>query len=417
MKKTLISLTLLTVLVLVSLKLFAALLTYQALEAVRTKYAEDVAFTYSWLSSDLTGSIEIKDLHLTSFILKRTIDAESATIYFDNIIQLFYGLIDLKEGKWQSVRRIVLSPARAAIEGRDPELWLAAEIDPLFGQALALYGCGKHSRVGVEELNGMGIDSLTGALDVHFVSPTKVELNLDSNQLGRWSLSLEKTADQDFTLSAVGQWVLQRVELSYVESGYFRRLSNFCSAQTQVDREEFARDAARHWRLAMARAGVLMGAEIEQAYAKFLALGGQLNLTLAPEKALTVGGLKSVRNENLAKLLGVQINLNGDVIKDPQIYWSKSAPKVERKAPELKKSTENKAQALTKQWTELALVPENLASHIGYPLRITTLDGKDTEARLLAVTERGLEVARRVQGGEVSYFVKHEDIIRLEVYR
>lgn len=416
MKKKLISLVLLTALTLVGLKLFGALLTYQALESLRAKHGEDVALNYGWLATDLMGSVEVSDLHLTSFKLKRSLDVKSATFYFDNIVELFYGLFELKEGNWQRVRRIVLAPAEVSIEGRDLEQWLADDVDPLFDKPLALYACGPHTRVGAEELHAMGIDSLTGALDLTFISPTQVELNIDTDLLGRWSMQFEKTADQNFALTGIRDWLVQRFELSYVESGYFRRLSNFCSAVSSVDRQQFAKEASRQWRLGVARSGLLLGAELEHSYAKFLALGGQINLTLAPAKAVKLGDLAAPTNENLAKLTGLQLSLNGDPIKDPQIYWQRKEPKVAAKTV-TKPQTNEKKKVREKQWTELALVPENLPPHIGYPLRIGTLDGKITETRLQEVKTNGLQVARRVQGGEASYFVKFEEITRLEVYR
>lgn len=416
MKKKLVSLVLLTGLTLLGLKLFGALMTYQALESLRDRYGEDLALNYGWLATDLMGSIEISDLHLTSFKLKRSLDVKSATFHFDNLVDLFWGLYELKEGNWQRVRRIVLVPATVSMEGRDPEQWLAETIDPLFDRPLALYACGPHARVGPEELTAMGIKTLTGTFDLHFISRTEVELNLDTDLLGRWSMQVEKTPEQNFALTNIRDWRFQRFELSYVESGYFRRLSNFCSAITQVDRQQFAREASRQWRIGVARAGLLLGAELEQTYARFLTLGGQLNLALTPAQPLRVGDLVAAGNQNLAKLAGLQLSLNGDAVKDPQIFWQRKETKAAVKPTPAPRQVEKRAQR-EKQWTELALVPENLPPHVGYPLRIGTLDGKTTEARLLEVKTNGLQVARRVQGGEASYFVRFEEVTRLEVYR
>jgi hypothetical protein len=419
MKKLLLPLLVLLGLTYLGLKGAAMFFTKQAVEVLREKNVEDVALSYDWVSVGLDGVIELSGVRLTLFKLKRAMAIETVSISFDSIIDALYGMQEFADGNTGRLRRLMLVNASGSLSGRDPEQWLAQEVDPVFAVPLALYGCGEYSRVSPEVLQRMGIQQLVGTLDLQIIAPGQYLLDVETQQMGRWQISMTVQEGEPLQLLKPSEWLLRKFELSYIESGYFRRLSNFCSGLSGQEREAFAAQAARQWRLAMARYGILLGPELEHVYARFLALGGQLNLSLSPSLQTPLRALVTREQENLAERSGLALKLNGEDMESTQIFFQRVQTGVEQApstAPERKTEPEPSRDHV-KRWTEQSLMPENLQRHVGFPVRLSMLDGKQLEGRLLEIGQHELNISQRVGSGEISFAVSLDGIAGLAVYR
>jgi len=426
MKKTVLVVGFLLFVALIGSKAFVALFGYQSMEKYQDVARHEAAISYSWLSSELGGVLVIHDLVVTPYRLKRTIHIDRLRLYFEDYPRMLLGLLALKDGDWQSLKRIRFQGARAELEGRDLEEWLAMEFGREFSVPFGLYGCGDHARVDHQVLQNMGIESLHADLDLALdkgdgADRFSFSMGMNLHELGKLEshASLNLSTQEFSSLDALlNDLAIHSLQVTHVESGYFRRLSNYCGDLENQDRDMFAASSARRWQLAMSRNGLLPGNGFVSLYEDYLRLGGTMTLSMQTESALGLSDTVNLLGDNLVESLNIRASLNGQpvtlntLIVDATYFQARNAD------PEPQKKVEPlpvKEAPRIKRFEETSVEAVDL--YQGYRVRVTSLEGKTITGTLESIGEFAISVAQPVQGGQVSYQVRRDQIRLLEVWR
>ena len=413
MKKNLLRTLFLIVALILSSKAFIALIGYQAVESLRQVHGERFSTSYGWISSGFDGTLVYQEVVLTPYALKRPFSISEVRLEYGNYLSLLVHLIDLKSLSIKGLEAIVVDGIRAPLEGRDLDQWLATEYADELMVPLGLYACGNTPRVSNEHLKSMGILEFKSALSVIFPdelseSAYAFEVTADFHELGRMDLALALgQAPEPVSLE---NWPLHRLDLSYVDNGYFRRLSNLCEQQTGLARQDYAQSAALTWRQAMAEKGMVVSDSLLNTYFTFLSLGGALDFELKPSKPVTLSEIFTRYDEDLFAVHGATVALNEASIQQPELVLSRSYFDPESVKVELVQ--EPVQEAKSDDPVMLPLPMEELEGQLGRPLVVTLLSGKILEGVLHSSDEFKFELLPNVEKGigQIAYTVQRENV-------
>lgn len=427
MKKKIVIAVFLLVVSFLGAKAFVALLAYQTMEVLKQTVQKDISVSYNWISSSLDGSIVFHDVSITPFRLKRTFYVQQAELHYGSYINLLLALPELKAGSWEGIRRVVLNPVRIPFEGRDPEELLALDYGDKLAMPFKVYACGDRLRIKHSDLAQMGLSEIEGSLDIRLDTlpsedKTILSLAFDMSELGKLQLRSDWSSDSvasHFSNIKLENLLLQKLSVSHLEGGYFRRLSNYCSELSGTDREHFSADAARQWRRALTEIGVNMGSELEALYQAYLLRGGQLDLRFNPKKPFSVKDFERLLDQDLVAGFGLEAVLNGDTVSLGQVqldgsYFKPPEPKIELASDSQNKPYHQEAESVSPY---LPISQDDLDIYLGKNVRIKLKDNKQFQGELVSINEQKLEIAQLVGGGKVAYFLTREQIETIEVFR
>lgn len=357
------------------------------------------------------------------------------------------GHLVLHEARWQDFRLTQpLEIRRVTFDTRSPVSLLAALIDParlpaqwtlaLDGVALDLdptmlrnwvtatdsvgeeppalfqLACAQDPRqqLGAGDLIRMGISSLNGE---GFVRQGPAGLDAELNTLGTGSLELDwpgariRVQDREVAV-ADGAGPMR---LTVRDAGLMRRVSAYCAREAGVEPAQWAARAVNALEQGLEARGLVPSDQLRALYRQWLLEGGELTMELRPFEPLLgipvragqasdTGGNWSIRY-NEAEVPGAYLTRVEPV---PQIAPAVAVePVVPPEDPQVE-----------------AWFPEPLATAdqwIGRRVRVTLSNDNVVDGRLVSVSDRELEVARVVAGGEVAYPMLIRAITNFEVWR
>jgi len=427
MKKNIVIAVFLLVVTLFGTKAFVALFAYQTMESLKQTLQKDVSLTYSWISSSYDGAIVFHDLVVTPYRLKRTFYIEQAELQYDGYLGLLFGLPDLKDGHWRGLQRIIFEPVRIPFEGRNPEQLLALEYGDKFAVPFGVYACGDRSRMTHKDHRAMGLNEVEASLDIKLDnSPDSEELGLsvmlDLNALGKIQLeSRWATASMSshFSKLQLEHLVLKSLSLTHIENGYFRRLSNYCSALTGTGREHFSAESARQWRTTLSETGIDVGEGLESLYRDYLLQGGQANLSLKLADPFSTRDFESILDQDLIPRFGIKAALNGEPVAKLKLRLNGDHFRPPEPVIELTDNVK-RGQDLLEAGTLSRFIPlseSELDLHLGRQVRLKLKDGKQFQGELVSINEQKLEIAQLIGGGKVAYFLSRDKIEQIELRR
>ena len=201
---------------------------------------------------------------------------------------------------------------------------------------------------------------------------------------------------------------------THVENGYFRRLSNYCSDITKMNREEFSQLASESWQKNLNMIGFKPGEMVKQLYHDYLLQGGKLMVDLSPLKPFTLGSTESLLDKNLISYFGISASLNGvsanvsELVVDGAHF---------RPAPVTKAAVKERTldETSKKKFHQIPL--NELDQSLKKQVRIHMLDGKQYLGEVVLLGTKSLELSQILEGGSVSYSLQLSQIESLEVWR
>ncbi|KKN46403.1 hypothetical protein LCGC14_0673400 [marine sediment metagenome] len=292
--------------------------------------------------------------------------------------------------------------------------WVTA--DGATGQEeAALFGlpCAPDPRqqLGSGDLLRMGITRLAGEL-VLTQTPDRVHLELNSANTGsveiNWPGARINPASPEATLASSSQ----PLEVTLRDGGLMRRVAAYCAREAGVDPIQWAGRALNAFEARLKALGWLASDQLLALYRQWLLEGGEITASvLAGSEAL---GIPVRSNDEVADgTVAWSLKYNGAMV--PDVFLRKAepvAPEPPREALEPVVPRENPE--ITNWYTEDL---EQAATWMDRKVRVSLSNGNTVEGRLAAVTERELEVARKVAGGEVAYPIAVRAITAFEVWR
>lgn len=411
MKKNLLRIAFIIIALGATTKGYIMLTAYQIAEAIQMQRGDDVAIDYDWLSSDLKGRVTYQGLELRPYVLKRSFQVESVELNFGSYLNLLLALPKLKDGDLSGLKEISLDGIAANLEGRDLEQWLALEYGEAWLKPLGLYACGPKDRVDEEALSEMKIDEIRASARVSFSKgrPSDFKVEIDAQAFGRFNVGV---SDWSVTEAKPEQrtW-LERVsfsgfELTHVDGGYLRRLSNYCEAKVGLSREDYALAAADAWSRALQTAGMVVSPDWVSIYQEYMQFGGALSFKSLSDNPLNIAGVLRSYDSNLVETLDLAVELNGSPVSAESWVLSK----VHFDAPAKIEKEQKAIKPLEEQSEWQALILDDIDLMLGQEIQIEQINGKRLQGILSLVDEFELTLKQNVDGGELAYVVKREEI-------
>lgn len=423
MKKNILVALFLSVILFVGAKAFIALFSYQTAEKLKQSVEHEFAVTYSWISSELDGSIVFHDLSVTPYRLKRTFYIDRLRINYGSYLNLLLNLTNLAKGRHDGLESIAAQSITGELSGRDIEEWISLEYGDEFSKPLGVYACGNQTRASHDNLREMGIHEYqssftlkkTETIDLDAVG---LSLMLDRGALGETNLTTiweGASVPNELSQFKVEDLQLKALSLTHIDNGYFRRLSNFCSKHTQFDRTQFSQNASTQWQESMRLIGLEVSDGVKSLYSDYLLQGGQLKLKLAPTKSFAFNRFESLLDQDIISYFGVSAKLNGAAMPSSTLKVMGK----HFKPPVVVKVDENKEENLNLDLPKtgfLSIPLDELEQSAQKRVRVDMKDGKKYEGLVDAVNKQKIELSQQLAGGTVVYVLKREQIERVEMW-
>ena len=422
MKKNLFVALFLVVIVFVASKAFIALFSYQAAEKLKQSLNADVAITYSWLSSELDGTVVYHDVSITPYHLKRTFYIDRLKLNYGNYLNLLINLPNFSSGKHDGLQSVIANSVKGKLEGRDFEEWIALEYGEDFSNPLSLYACGEQKRVSHHNLREMGIHDYNASITIKkrdAADPSTLGLSILIERGPLGDTEVNTTWDAFSIPADLPSWKLQTfklndLSLTHVDNGFFRRLSNFCSTFNQLGRAEFSDRASKSWQKGLNSIGLDADDNLRALYRDYLTQGGQLKFSLSPAKPFVFDQFKELLDKDLFSYLGVKAQLNNKEILGASLKVNRQhfipPPAV------IEDTTEKDESTLEQKNGYLPISLEALEQSIQKKVRLETLDGKKHEGLVVSVDKYKMELGKMVAGGSVVYEFQRDQIKSVDMW-
>lgn len=279
--------------------------------------------------------------------------------------------------------------------------------------ALFAFSCAPDPRqqLGSGDLLRMGITRLAGELILK-QTPERVHLELNSENTGsielNWPGARINLLSPEATLASSDQ----PIEITLRDGGLMRRVAAYCARETGVETTQWAGRVLEAFETGLKARGWRASEQLLALYRQWLLEGGEITATMQlASEALGI----PVRSENDSAdgSMAWALEYNGAMV--PDVFLRKAEPIVAEPPKEaLEPVVPRENPAITRWHTEDL---EQATTWVGRKVRVTLSNGNVVEGRLASVTERELEVARTVAGGEVGYPIAMRAITSFEVRR
>ncbi|RBW49060.1 acetylornithine deacetylase [Marinobacter sp. F3R11] len=266
-------------------------------------------------------------------------------------------------------------------------------------------------RLGSGDLLRMGITRLTGELIVH-QSPYRLHVELNSANTGSLELSWP---DARVNLASPGTALIssdQPLEVTFRDGGLMRRVAAYCAREAGVEPVQWAGRALSTFEAGLQSRGWHASEQLQALYRQWLLEGGEIKVTVQPGSD-TLGIPVRSGDEPADGTVAWALEYNGAMV--PDIFLRKAEPvvaEIPEETPALLVPQENPEVV---SWHTEDI--EQAAQWIGRKVRVSLTNSNVVDGRLASVTEKKMEIAREVAGGEVAYPIAVRAITEFEVWR
>ena len=420
MLKIAIKAFLLALLMLLGSKVYVTLMVYQSLSELKERHKDRFLMTYEWISSDLGGSLSIKNIELTPYVLKRTFYIDRLEITFQNYLSLLTSLTEVLEGNIDSLESLSMPSIKTELRGRSFQQWLAENYSDEWLKPFGIYGCGDQQHLSAAQYEAMGIKEFQMALSLYFSESKplrdQVTVSVDLHEMGRFQLMLEipeNSFKKNISQLDFSQLSIEALTLNHQEAGFFRRLNVVCNTMENKDREVFSLLAASAWESAMNQQGLIVNQSLVNMYREYLLRGGELVLELSPDAPFQINAYKTLLDKELFDFFNATLRLNGQAVPNLQAYLDSQIVFPPPPEPVVSKPKVDKA-VWKPGYRVIGL--DSLNQFIGYKVRVLMLDQKLYEGQLNEVTDYNLDLSQNLPGGRVNYPLMLKDIETVEVW-
>lgn len=261
----------------------------------------------------------------------------------------------------------------------------------------------------------MGITELKGELALT-QSPDGVHLELNTENTGslelNWPGARIRVTSPKATLTSSDQ----PLELTLRDGGLMRRVAAYCAREAGMETSQWAGQTLEAFTSGLEARGWEASSQLQALYRQWLLEGGEVTVFLKPgAKALGI----PVRSESSSKTgqgsedPAPEIKYNGARV--PDVFLRQIAPEVTERPPEVLEPVISPGVSEGARWQTEDI--ESASAWEGRTVRVTLANGNRVEGRLTTVTERELEIAREVAGGEVAYPIMARAIAVFEVWK
>ncbi len=409
---------LLTTLILAALLGFAAFkagvwwLTDQRLSEARQALGGSGVLERGKIGSGVDGRLVLSGAYWQDFELTQPLAIGRAEFDAGSPVALLKALVDPSDlpASW-SLQAEGLALVLEATMFRN---WVTAD-GASGGEQAALFAlpCAPDPRqqLGSGDLLRMGITRLAGELIVKQTSD-RVHLELNSANTGSLELNWPGARINLISPEATLTSSSQSIEITLRDGGLMRRVAAYCAREAGADPSQWAGRALDAFEAGLKARGWHASDQLLALYRQWLLEGGEITASVRPGSEALGIPVRS-EGENADGTVAWELEYNGAMV--PDVFLRKAepvAPELPKEALEPVVPRENPE--ITSWYTEDL---EQATAWIGRKIRVSLSNGNVVEGRLASVTERELEVAREVAGGEVAYPIAIRAITAFEVWR
>lgn len=287
-------------------------------------------------------------------------------------------------------------------------------------------------QTGVEHL---GFQQLIADAGLRYeYDPQAGELNLfmDYAMAGLSSLQMEmgmRGVSQPGAMMRGARPQLARMLIGYqVDPGYTQRAVDTCAKQAGLDRTAFINSLfAGDDQYYIKNLGFVPGQGIRFTLRHLLTQPGELRIALSPDGPVNPTMLTAYRPQELLRVLGVDVSINGQPITDLSFTLPEGTSNLAALLGESAavgsgslESGQNKRTPPVKQVRVryLATPVNELPRYLGRDVRIYSFDRKEPQQGvLIAMKNNQLDVEQRLHGGSMTIYIPVSKIKRIEVLR
>lgn len=409
---------LLTILILAALLGFAAFkagvwwLADQRMAETRQALSENGVLERGKIGSGIEGRLVLSAGYWQDFELTQPLVVDRAEFETGSPIALLKALMDPADlpASWSMQAEGVA----LALEATMFRNWVTADGSGDSEQAaLFALSCAPDPRqqLGSGDLLRMGITRLAGELVLR-QTPERIHFELNSENTGslelNWPGARINVMSPESTLTSSAQ----PLELTFRDGGLMRRIAAYCAREAGVETSQWASRALEAFETGLKARGWRASDQLLALYRQWLLEGGEISVSVQLDSE-AFGIPVHTEEDSADGSIAWALEYNGAMV--PDVFLRKAEPVVVEPPKEaLEPVVPRENPAITRWYIEDL---EQAATWVGRKVKVTLSNGNVVEGRLAGVTERELEVARVVAGGEVAYPIAVRAITAFEVWR
>ena len=363
------------------------------------------------ISSGIEGRLVLNDASWQDFELTQPLDIARVELDAGSPVDLLSALVD--PTNLPATWTLRLDGLGLTLDPTMLRNWVTAEGANSEGDpALFVLSCAPDPRqqLGSGDLIRMGITALAGE---GFVRQTPGNVHAELNTVSTGSLELDwpeariRIQDSELTVSGGAE----PMSLTLRDGGLMRRIAAYCAREAGIETGEWAGRAVQALSAGLEARGLAASDQLKALYRQWLLEGGELTVSVQPGQPMFGVPVRTAENDGTGMSWPVRYNGAGV----PDVYLTESEPVVQETPDAAVEPVVPREDPEIESWYPANL--ENAEQWIDRQVRITLSNENVVEGRLVSVSERELEVARVVAGGEVAYPMLIRAIVNFEVWR
>jgi len=363
------------------------------------------------MSSSVAGRIVLSGASWQDFRLTRTLDLGRVEFDTGSPFQLISALMD--PGALPASWSLQADGLGLVLEATMFRNWVTAEGENSRGEpAVLALSCAPDPRqqLGSGDLMRMGITALGGEVLVR-QRPDGVLAELNTAGTGSVELEWPDARIDALEPERILASTSEPLTLTIRDGGLMRRVAAYCAREAGLEPPAWADQALASFNQGLEARGLVPSRQLLALYRQWLLEGGELTVTLQP--GAPAMGIPIVAAGTEPEGASWQVAYNDATVPDAYLREASTVqaePVEQEPAPAV-------GQEIPGQQGWYAASVENASEWIGRQVRVTLSNDNVVEGRLVSVSERELEVARLVAGGEVAYPMLLRAVTSLEVWR
>lgn len=364
------------------------------------------------IGSGLDGRLFLSDSSWQDFRLTRPLEIGKLEFDAGSPLDLITTLVD--PGSMPARWTIQAEGLGLMLEATMFRNWVTAEGETGEGEpALFVLSCAPDSRqqLGSGDLMRMGITGIRGEA---LLRQTPEGLHGELSTAGTGSIDvdwpgarLDLTVPDRLLSSSPGA-----MTVTIRDGGLMRKVAAYCARENGLQPQQWAGQAAQAMQRGFQARGLVASDQLIALYRQWLMEGGELTLKLEPGQSF-LGIPAHAADADGSALADWAVLYNGARV--PGVYLQEQPAPVVVEEPSGSGPAAEELDPGEPGWHRDAV--DNAGNWVGRQVRVTLSNDNVVEGRLVSVTDRELEVARVVAGGEVAYPMLVRAIVGFEVWR